>query len=99
MQNAISIKMWGHRAPRAVLRDLNAALRPRIVRTFVSTIARSTRRAWSLREESCKARHCGIDQSFLNSRGQKVFLPRPFRVPVFKPNPGHAPVDVRNACL
>src|ERR1700730_6476044 len=61
---------------------------------LVRAIAWSARRTRGLSEKCRKTFRCGINQRLLRLPGQKVFLAGTFRIPVFKPNPGHAPVNV-----
>src|SRR5580698_2686877 len=52
MQNAISVKVRRHGASRPVLGHLNTALRPRVVRAVVRTIAGGASRTRGLRKKS-----------------------------------------------
>ncbi len=94
MQNPVCIKMWRQRISRSVLRNPDTVPGPCPMRVLVRAIAWSTRRTGNPGEDASEDLYRRIDQTFLLFPAKKTVSLRLLWIPVFKPHPRHAPMNV-----
>src|SRR5215472_5069878 len=94
VQHATAVEIWGASGLRPILCYQDAGLRPATMRVFVGPISRRRRRQRLFAKRCCKVPHALSDQRGLPRSAEEPLLLWKFGVPVFVPDPRHAPMNI-----